>query len=40
MLAESGFRIQDQVENIASGDDVPWLDEKKFPPYYAISAIK
>ena len=40
MLEESGFRIILLKEEIAMGDDVPWLDETVFPPYYAVSAGK
>jgi 2-polyprenyl-3-methyl-5-hydroxy-6-metoxy-1,4-benzoquinol methylase len=38
MLQESGFRIHFLREEIAKSDDVRWLDERKYPPYYAISA--
>lgn len=40
MLQESGFRIYVQQENVAEDDDVRWLDEKNYPPYYVISAGK
>jgi 2-polyprenyl-3-methyl-5-hydroxy-6-metoxy-1,4-benzoquinol methylase len=40
MLMEAGFWIKDQREEIAESDNALWLDEKKYPPYYAISAIK
>jgi ubiquinone/menaquinone biosynthesis C-methylase UbiE len=40
LLQESGFRINVLREDIADNDDVRWLDENKYPPYYAISAGK
>lgn len=40
ILMEAGFRINGQREEIAESEDDLWLDEKKYPPYYAISAIK
>ncbi len=40
MLLRSGFRINAMREKIAEGDDVSWLDENKYPPYYVISAGK
>ncbi|HZX61805.1 MAG TPA: class I SAM-dependent methyltransferase [Bacteroidales bacterium] len=40
LLQESGFRINAMREKIAEGDDVRWLDEREFPPYYVISAGK
>lgn len=40
MLLRSGFRINAMREKIAEGDDVRWLDEREFPPYYVISVGK
>lgn len=40
LLQESGFRINAMREKIAEGDDVRWLDEREFPPYYVISVGK
>jgi ubiquinone/menaquinone biosynthesis C-methylase UbiE len=40
LLQESGFRINVLREDIADNDDVRWLDEREFPPYYVISAGK
>ena len=40
LLQESGFRINVLREDIADNDDVRWLDEREFPPYYVISAVK
>jgi 2-polyprenyl-3-methyl-5-hydroxy-6-metoxy-1,4-benzoquinol methylase len=40
ILVEAGFRINGQREEIAENEDHPWLDEKKYPSYYAISAVK
>jgi ubiquinone/menaquinone biosynthesis C-methylase UbiE len=40
MLQESGFRINVLRENIADSDDIIWLSEREFPPYYVISAGK
>jgi 2-polyprenyl-3-methyl-5-hydroxy-6-metoxy-1,4-benzoquinol methylase len=40
LLSKSGFKITDLKEVMAKSDDVPWLDEKEFPPYYAVSAVK
>jgi ubiquinone/menaquinone biosynthesis C-methylase UbiE len=40
LLQESGFRINVLREDIANNDDVRWLDEREFPPYYVISAGK
>jgi toxoflavin synthase len=38
MLLKSGFRINVLREDIADSDDVAWLEEKNYPPYYVISA--
>jgi len=40
MLMEAGFKIKIFREEIASGNDISWLDEREFPPYYVISAGK
>jgi hypothetical protein len=40
MLMEAGFEIKSFREEIAKSVDVPWLDEREFPPYYVISAGK
>lgn len=40
MLLKSGFRIHFLREEIVKSDDVRWLDEREFPPYYVISAGK
>ena len=40
MLQKSGFKRLLLLEEIAKDNDVSWLDEKEFPPYYAISAVK
>jgi ubiquinone/menaquinone biosynthesis C-methylase UbiE len=40
LLEKSGFRIHDVRENIATSDNISWLDEKEYPPYYIISAEK
>jgi len=40
MLKESGFTNLVFQEEIAKDDDVDWLDEIAFPPYYLISARK
>ena len=40
LLSKSGFKIKDLKEVLAKSDDVRWLDEKAFPPYYAVSAVK
>jgi toxoflavin synthase len=40
LLTKSGFKIVDLKEPVATKDDAMWLDETKFPPYYAVSAVK
>jgi 2-polyprenyl-3-methyl-5-hydroxy-6-metoxy-1,4-benzoquinol methylase len=40
LLKESGFKTRFLMEKIAGDDGLAWLDEKKYPPYYAISAGK
>jgi ubiquinone/menaquinone biosynthesis C-methylase UbiE len=40
LLKKSGFRIHDLRENIATSDDISWLGEKEYPPYYIISVGK
>jgi ubiquinone/menaquinone biosynthesis C-methylase UbiE len=40
MLEQSGFHIRDFSEPLASGNEDHWLDEKNYPPYYIVSAIK
>jgi 2-polyprenyl-3-methyl-5-hydroxy-6-metoxy-1,4-benzoquinol methylase len=40
MLLKSGFRINVLREDIADSDDITWLGEREFPPYYVISAGK
>lgn len=40
LLSKSGFKITDLKEVIGKSDDIRWLDEKEFPPYYAVSAVK
>jgi len=40
MMITSGFKIKGIREEIAESNDEGWLDEKKFPPYYALSAVK
>jgi ubiquinone/menaquinone biosynthesis C-methylase UbiE len=40
MLKESGFRVLDLKEMTADSDDIDWLDERKYPPYYVIGAGK
>jgi 2-polyprenyl-3-methyl-5-hydroxy-6-metoxy-1,4-benzoquinol methylase len=38
ILMEAGFKINIFREEIAKSEDVAWLDEREFPPYYVISA--
>lgn len=40
LLEQSGFHVRDFSEPLAKGNDVHWLDEKIFPPYYIVSAKK
>ena len=40
LLEKSGFSISDLRENTANKDNISWLDEKEYPPYYIISAEK
>lgn len=40
MLQESGFKKHFLREEVAKSDDVIWMNEKEFPPYYVISAGK
>jgi ubiquinone/menaquinone biosynthesis C-methylase UbiE len=40
MLMEAGFKVNLFREEIAKSDDVDWMDERRFPPYYVISAGK
>lgn len=39
-LTESGFEIQSINEPLAAGSDLPWIEEKLFPPYHIIMAMK
>jgi SAM-dependent methyltransferase len=39
-LTESGFEIQSINEPLAAGRELPWLEEKSFPPYQIIQAMK
>jgi ubiquinone/menaquinone biosynthesis C-methylase UbiE len=40
MLKECGFTLQSLRQDLANHDQVTWLDERDFPPYYVISAAK
>jgi hypothetical protein len=40
MMISSGFKIRGIREEIADSNDEGWIDENKFPPYYAIVAVK
>jgi len=40
MLEQSRFHIRDFSEPLAPGDEDHWLDEKNYPPYYIVSAMK
>jgi len=39
-LADSGFEIQSIDEPLAKGNNMPWIDEKSYPPYHIIRAKK
>lgn len=39
-LTESGFEIQGINEPLAAGSELPWIEEKSFPPYQIIQAMK
>jgi len=40
MLESTGFHIQAIDEPVAQDDQIAWMDEKNFPPYLVIGAIK
>jgi ubiquinone/menaquinone biosynthesis C-methylase UbiE len=40
LLEQTGFIIQSIDEPVATGEDLPWMDEKIFPPYEIITAEK
>jgi ubiquinone/menaquinone biosynthesis C-methylase UbiE len=40
LLTKAGFKIQGISEPVAIGNHVPWIAEKRFPPYYILSARK
>jgi ubiquinone/menaquinone biosynthesis C-methylase UbiE len=39
-LTESGFEIQGINEPLATGNEIPWVEEKSFPPYVIIHVKK
>jgi ubiquinone/menaquinone biosynthesis C-methylase UbiE len=39
-LKQSGFIVHHLDEPLAAGDDLPWMDEKRYPPYVIITAEK
>jgi ubiquinone/menaquinone biosynthesis C-methylase UbiE len=40
LLTESGFEIRGVSEPLARGNQIPWLDEKSYSPYYLIDSKK
>jgi SAM-dependent methyltransferase len=40
MLEESGLMVREIREPLAIDKDIPWIEEKRFPPYIIINALK